>query len=177
MGRSKTTQYFAPDSKAGAAMRGSLVDALRGYTTAVQETALRSAVFAGAKVLANELNLRVPVDDGVLKDAIYTYHDDRKSVDGRQVYAVGVNKGKAPHWFNVEYGHVRVNAGFYQGGKWIPLKARLDQPAWVMPRPYLRPTWDAKGAEAVQAMQARMREKLRELANEGPQRSAEVIAL
>ena len=177
MARAKTTTYFAPDSKAGAAMRGSLVDALRQYSTAVQESALRSAVYAGAKVLAAELERRVPVDDGVLKDAIYSYHDDRKSVDGRQVYAVGVNKGKAPHWFNVEYGHFRVNAGYYVGAKWIPLKARLADPAWVMPKPYLRPTWDAKGAEAVQAMQARMREKLRELSAAGPTQPAEVIAL
>lgn len=177
MARDHSTAYFAPDSKAGARLRGSLVDALQQYRTAVQESALRSAVHAGAIVLYEELQRRTPVDEGTLSGAIYRWHDDRKSVDGRQVYAVGVNKGKAPHWFNVEYGHVRVNAGFYQGGKWVPLKTRLAEPEWVMPKPYLRPTWDAKGAEAVQAMQAKLRENLRELANAGPQPSTEAIAL
>lgn len=167
VGRTRSASYFAPDSKAGARMRSGLSSALSAFSAAVQDKALRSAVFAGAKVLSAELTQRVPVDEGTLKGAIYHWHDDARSVGGKQVYAVGVNKRIASHWFNVEYGHWRVNV-VHRGpsGQIIPAKARLPAPVWTPARPYLRPTWDAKATEAVRAMQRRLIERIRELAAE-----------
>lgn len=163
MARNHGTSYFAPDSKAGAAMRGSLVGALQQLRTDVQTQALRSAVYAGAKVLADELEVRVPVDSGTLKGSIYSWHDDRRSTGTRQVYVVGVNKRKAPHWFNVEYGHWRVNVVVRgPGGRVIATKDRLPTPEWVPARPYLRPTAD-RMPEAVRAMQRRLAQRIREL--------------
>lgn len=163
MARSRTVRLFAPDTKAGAAMTGSLVGALQQLRDDVQTKALRSAVYAGAKLLADELEVRVPVDGGTLKGAVYTWHDDKRSTGGRQLYVVGVNKRQAPHWFVVEYGHWRVNVVVRgPNGRVIATKDRLPTPVWVPARPYLRPTAD-RMADAVRAMQARLAERLREL--------------
>lgn len=162
MARSRTVRLFAPDTKSGAAMTGSMVGALQQLRDDVQTQALRSAVYAGAKLLADELERRVPVDDGQLKGAVYTWHDDKRSRDGRQLYVVGVNKKQAPHWFVVEYGHWRVNVVYRVGNRVIPTKQRLPTPVWTPARPYLRPTAD-RMADAVRAMQARLAERLREL--------------
>lgn len=151
---------------AGARMKGSLSQALQQFGADVQTKALRSAVYAGAKLLADELELRAPVKKGVLKKAIYTFHNDRKSVGGRQVYAVGVNKAKAPHWHLVEYGHWRVNVVIRgPGGRILATKERLPAPVWVPAHPYLRPTAD-RMPDAVRAMQKRMAERIRELRQE-----------
>lgn len=144
-------------------MRGSLTAALQQLTTDVRDKALRSAVRAGADLLYNEMRARVPVVSGQLKAAIYQYHDDRKSVDGRQVYAVGPNKRKAPHWFVVENGHWRINKVVVTNGKAVFTKERLPQPVWVPAVPYIRPTWDAKSGQLVRTMQHRLIERLREL--------------
>ena len=170
MARGRTrqpAQFYAPDSRSGARMTSSLSSALARLNDDMQTKVLRSAAHAGAQVLSAELELRIPVDDGQLKAAAYRWHDDKQSSAGQQVYAVGVNKKKAPHWFNVEYGHWRINAVLRLNGRWVPLKARLPQPVWTPAHPYLRPTWDAKAAEAVQAMKDRAAARIRELATAG----------
>lgn len=161
-GRSHQARYFAPDTKAGAQVRGSITGALQQLRDDVQTQALRSAVYAGAKLLADELERRVPVDDGQLKGAVYTWHDDKRSRDGRQLYVVGVNKKQAPHWFNVEYGHWRINVVYRVGNRVIPTKQRLPTPVWTPAHPYLRPTAD-RMPDAVRAMQLRLIERIREL--------------
>jgi hypothetical protein len=171
-------QTFTPDTRAGGST-GALGDALRQYAAWVQEEALRSAVYAGAKLLYDELLQRVPVGlTGNLKAACYHWHDEKQSFNGRQVYAVGVNKNKAPHWYNVEYGHVRVNRVVYTdnaikaakypsskpakgGGFAIPTKEKLPAPRWVPANPYLRPTAD-RLPDAIEAMKRRLAEKLKE---------------
>lgn len=164
--RSRQGATFVADKGAGARMRGSLSAALAQLADDVQNNVLRSAVYAGAKVLAAELEVRTPVDSGGLKDAIYTFHDPKKSTHGKQVYAVGVNKTKAPHWFNVEYGHWRVNVVVRVNGKFIATKDRLLEPVWVPAHPYLRPT-AAKMPEAVRAMQRRLVQRIRDERNGG----------
>lgn len=164
-GRYRPLRYFAPDSKAGAQMVGSLSEALAQLREDLHEKALRSAVHAGAKVLFDELRVRVPVDQGTLHGAIYEWRDVRQSKDSRQVYAVGVNKSKAPHWFNVEYGHWRVNVVVRgPGGRVLATRERLQAPVWVAAHPYLRPTWDSRANDALQAMRKRLGERVAELA-------------
>ncbi len=177
-GRSHTTQYLAPDSKAGARMVGSLTDALQQLTADVQTKALRSACYAGAKLLADEMTARVPTKTGKLKNAIYTWHDDKQSTAGKQVYAIGVNKREASHWFNVEYGHWRYNQHAPTVG-WLKSKSKpnargpgahdlpgaLPAPVWVPAKPYIRPTAD-RLPDAIRAMQQRLAERIRELRTE-----------
>lgn len=162
LGKSRKAQFFAPDSRAGARIDGSLSDALAALREEVRTKVLRSAVHAGAEVLYGEMKLRAPVGTGQLKAAIYQWHDPKKSTDTRQVYAVGVNKSKAPHWFNVEYGHYRVNKVVIVNGKAVFTKERLAAPVWVPAVPYIRPAGD-RMRDAVQAMKDRLATKLSEV--------------
>lgn len=185
--RSHSAQFFAPDSKASAGFTNSLSDALASITEAIRTKALRSAAHAGAEVFYQEMRIRTAGIEGGprpltgrLQKSIYQWHDFKKSTPTRQVYAVGPNKKEAPHWFNVEYGHVRTNyvvevdpgrdLSKYKrlivgqdGRIYLPLKRRLTTPAHVPARPYARPTFDAKATEAVQAMKKRLAERINEL--------------
>lgn len=159
-------------SRAGVRIRGSLSAAVRKLGEDVQEKALRSAVRAAAVVLYDEMRARVPVVSGGLRASIYQFHDDKRSVDGRQIYLVGPNKKRAPHWFVVENGHWRVNRVVITNGRAVFTKERLPHPVWVPAQPYIRPTWDAVSGQLVGAMQRRLVERLREL-RAGPQGDAD----
>lgn len=113
---------------------------LEKFADDVVDKALRPAAFAASKVLYAEMNLRVPVRTGLLKSALYQYHNEKKSVDGVQIYSIGVNKKKAPHWHFLELGTIR-------------------EPA----RPFIAPTYDAKIVEAMEAARKRLAEKLDEI--------------
>lgn len=136
---------------------------LHRFAASLRDQALRPAAHTAAKVLYDEVKQRAPVESGRLKSAVYRWHDDGQSKNGRQVYAVGVNKRRAPHWHNVEYGHWRINKFVLINGKWVPTKERLANPVWVPGKPYFRPAYDAKIHEAVEAGKQRLAEKLKEL--------------
>lgn len=147
-----------------ARIEGDIGAALGRFAGAVKAEVLRPAAHAGAVVLQDEIKARAPVHEGTLKSAVYRAHAPEQSGDSRQVYAVGVNMKKAPHWHLVEFGHWRVNVIVrLPNGQTIATKERLDRPVWVPAVPYLRPAWDAKGAAAVQAMIKRARERMSEL--------------
>lgn len=150
--------------RAGARMRGTLSAALAQLREDVAGQAVRSAVYAGARVLYEELLRQAPVGPtGNLKAAVYHWHDDKKSTGGRQVYAIGVNKGKAPHWHLVEYGHWRVNVIVRgPGGRLLATKERLPAPVWTPAHPFLRPTAD-RMQDALRAAQQQLAQRLREL--------------
>lgn len=147
-------------------LKSNATEALDNLERAIKEKVLRSAAYAGAKVFYDEVKLRVPVDEGTLFGAIYHYHVERLSGPTKQIYAIGPNKVKAPHWYNVEYGHWRINVLVRRGGRWIATKQRLPSPVWVPGKPYMRPSYDAKKAEALKAMQVRFEQRLREVMNE-----------
>lgn len=151
----------------GSAFGRDMAEQLSQFAASVEQHALRSAAYAGAKVLADELEIRVPVHEGVLKDAIYTWHDDKRSRDGQQWYTVGINVSKAPHWSNVEHGHWRYNVVYRSPtGELIPTKRRLPTPQWVPAHPYLRPTADRMG-DALEAAKARLAERVQEIKAKG----------
>lgn len=177
-GRSHKAQTFAPDQRSGARVTQSMTDGLDALEAKLRGDVLRSAVYAGAKLLYEELLRRAPVGPtGNLKAAIYHWHDDKQSRDGRQVYAIGVNKSKAPHWAIVEYGHwarnrivpidaeraakYGKNAFKSASGQWyVATKERLSAPRWVPGTPYLRPAADRMG-DAVQASLAKLAANLK----------------
>lgn len=164
--RSRPAQWFTPDHRAGAKMSASLADQLAALSAGMEQHALRSAAYAGAQVLSSEVETRVaPMSkSGLLRSAIYHVHVARLSGPTRQVYEVGVNKGKAPHWHQIEYGHWRINVVVRgKNGELITLKQRLPQPAWLPAHPYLRPAWNAKAREAIEAMQRRLAQRIGEL--------------
>lgn len=129
-----TVTFTDSKGKRTASMRSSLVDAVHQFGQKVTGEPLRRAAAAGALVLYEEMVPRVPVRTGTLKDSIYRYWLRRDGNAERQTYVVGPNKAKAPHWHLVEYGHMQLNG------------------AWVPAQPYIRPAFDARAADAVQAM-------------------------
>jgi hypothetical protein len=145
--------------------RGDLTGALKKMEEKV-EREIRGCVYVGARLLYQELLLHVPVGHtGALKNAIYHWHDDKKSRNGKQVYAIGVNKVKAPHWHLVEYGHWK-QYGAYLGndGKWHTVRKNgrpvlVGTPKWVGPKPYLRKA-AAVMPRAMELVKAELREKL-----------------
>lgn len=183
----RKAQFYAPDSKSGARVTVSMADALAQYREEVQQRAIRSALYAGARMLYDEMKIRAGGYGGkysgplsykypkhekkradTLQSSIYHYYDKKQATATRHVYVIGPNKREAPHWFNVEYGHFRVNKIIVNDdGTIIPTKERLPAPAWVPARPYIRPTWDSTGASAVQAMLAKLRDNLRGLETVG----------
>lgn len=153
--------------KIGASLTGNLAASLRKFAQSVDERVVRSGTLAGAMVLYDEMHMlasRGEDSDGTLADALYTWHDDEQSVNGRQVYAVGVNKRKAQHWHWIEYGRWRHYRTIKIGGQWVTLKNEpLDNPVWVPASPYIRPAFDAKIITAIEVAKRRMAQVLKEI--------------
>lgn len=132
------------------------------------EKALRSSARAGALVLYDEIKLRADAfkePSGKIYSAIYHWFDIKRSTPTRKTYMVGVNKRKAPHWHNVEYGHWRINVVYRDeaSGKLIPTRMRLPAPKWVPAHSYLRSAWEARKGDALRAMAERARARIGEL--------------
>ena len=165
--RSHKAEYFVPNTKAGAAVKTSIADILLRLSEDVQSKVIRSAAYAGARLIYEELQTRVPHGTtGNLAGAVYHKYLDGKSKNGVHAYAIGVNTRKAPHWFLVEYGHFTYFQSYLSSkdGKWHTDKTRkLDTPKWVPPNPYLRPTFEATASQAIRAVQQRMVDRLREV--------------
>lgn len=120
-----------------------LVSKLEQFASDIQEKALRPAAYAASKVIYAEMKIRAPIGPtGNLHNSIYQYHDVKLSVDGKQIYAIGPNKKKAPHWHLLEYGTSRMAA-----------------------RPFIRPTYDAMIGKAMDAAYKRLHEKVKEIAD------------
>jgi hypothetical protein len=133
----------------------------------------RSMAVAGGTLLRDGAIDRAPVGTeeggskrpGLLKSSIYLAFKDRRSTAKDVIYAVTWNSKKAPHGHLVEFGHWQFYAT-YKGkdGAWYTDKTRkLAVPRWIPAEPFLRPTIDAEGGAAKQAMIARGAERLPEL--------------
>ena len=133
-----------------------MASALDTYNGAAKAT-LRASAQAGAQVLYDEMRTRAPVGTkegnskkpGTLRNSIYQVFSVRNSNDTRATFHIAPNKRKAPHWSLIENGHwSRSSAG--------------SAPKWVVARPYIRPTWDGRGRDAVAAMRIRMSKLMQE---------------
>lgn len=95
-----------------------LREAMLKLPQALQAGPLRRAVSAAAKVVQDEARLNAPVDDGVLKRAIYRARDKENSSRVQEGYIVGVRYGRryrkrgqdAWYWRFVEFGTARTPA-------------------------------------------------------------------
>ncbi|GGX32790.1 hypothetical protein GCM10007242_44680 [Pigmentiphaga litoralis] len=148
-------------------LEGDLKAQLEQFAENVRTEVLRPTVYAAARVLYDEVRIRVPVDEGTLYGAVYHWHSEKESTAGRVVYYVGVNKKKAPHWHLVEFGHYRTNELVRVNGRWMATTRRLETPVWVPAYPYIRPSYDAKIGAALQSALDRAGEKIEEIANGG----------
>lgn len=166
--RSKSHRaQLSPRRAIGVNIRGDMVGALSDLESAVLNRVLRPGAYAGATVFYDEVKRNVPVDEGLLRDSVYRYHDNAKSRPGVEVFAIGPNKRKAPHWHLIEYGHWLVNRVYKgQDGKWIGTRQRRAVPKWIPPQPYLRPAFSGKVRASIKAMRDRMRQMLDEVKSE-----------
>lgn len=150
------------------ALRGSLSASVRAFRERLDDDALRKAAGAGAKVLYDEIHVRVPVDEGLLRSAVYRYYDKARSVAGRHTYSIGVNKKKAPHWHLLEFGHWLVNVTTrLPNGQIIATKERLPVPKWIPAVPYLRPSFDGRVSAAMDAARSELAQSLRNGGRDG----------
>lgn len=160
MGRAKTTRLFANESFS-AEMSGDLSSVLSRFENGVYEHVLRSTAYAGASVFYHAMRAGAPVKKGILRDSIYHWYDDKNSTPKVKIYLIGPNKGKAKHWYNVEYGHWRINESI--NFRWTTV--RLPQPVWTPAHPYIRPAFYNNVNVALSAMRLRSMQKIKELSH------------
>lgn len=129
--------------------------------------AVRSALRAGAKVIADDAKLRVPVDSGELRDALHV--STTKDSSGAIIAGIKFRKvrgGDFPfHWRFVEYG---TGPRFRRRRAKGKVVKKLGGATGVMPaRPFLRPAFEAKKKAAVkkvqEALAATIKRRMRKL--------------
>jgi hypothetical protein len=143
-------------------------EGLNKLEAGIREKVIRSGAYAGAELFYRIMRRNAPVDEGTLQASIYHWHDDKRSNRSRHIYVIGPNKVEAPHWYNVEFGHWRINKIVRVGGRWIATRERLPTPVWTAAVPYIRPTWFEGQSTVIAVMTARMRERLKEVIAEIP---------
>lgn len=112
--------------------------ALDTLAAKVSRDTIHAGSRAAAQVFYEDALARVPVDSGKLKGAVYHVYSKSKSRPGHSVFHVSWNYKKAPHGHLVEFGTSNAPA-----------------------HPFLRPAYESKKAEAVDAAQREMAEALR----------------
>ncbi|NBU45443.1 MAG: HK97 gp10 family phage protein [Betaproteobacteria bacterium] len=141
--------------------------ALRELPQRIANRGLRTAVYAGAKVIRDEARHRAPKaaqslgtkqpSAGTLKRSVIMKHIRELSGGGRQTFYVLVRQGKkyrnqgkrgnlsqdAWYWRFVEFGTVKMSA-----------------------RPFLRPAFDMKKNDALTAIKTRLAERIEQAARE-----------
>jgi HK97 gp10 family phage protein len=111
---------------------------LRGLSLAMGESTLRQAAVAGARVILDEMELRVPVATGKAKKSLLIAYDKEVSVEGK-VASYIVTWSKAAFYLRfVEYGTSRSAA-----------------------KPFMRPSFEAKKTAAAEAVRQVIDEKLK----------------
>ncbi|MFC5524018.1 HK97-gp10 family putative phage morphogenesis protein [Polaromonas jejuensis] len=137
--------------------------ALKELPDRIAKNVLRGSVNAGASVITNEVQTRAPVytgevsqghpPPGTLKRAVYQKQIRELSGQLKQTFYVGVRKGKQ----------------YQKQGK----KGNLSQDAWyakfvefgtskMAARPFMRPAFEAKKSEAVEAIKAYLEKRIPE---------------
>jgi HK97 gp10 family phage protein len=111
---------------------------LRGLSLAMGESTLRQAAVAGARVILDEMELRVTVATGKAKKSLLIAYDKEVSVEGK-VASYIVTWSKAAFYLRfVEYGTSRSAA-----------------------KPFMRPSFEAKKTAAAEAVRQVIDEKLK----------------
>lgn len=157
----------------GVKLEGNATTTLNLLAGALRDKMLRSATYAGAKALYEEMCVNADAVNrsgqakGQLRGAIYHWHDDNKSTLNSHTYYIGVNKKKAPHWHLVEFGHwmpyvtYKGKDGQFHTKRVNGKPVYLQTPKFVPANPYIRPTWEAKKDYAIGQIKLTLAEKLK----------------
>lgn len=134
----------------------------------IERNIMRSALRAGAAVIAAEARLNVPVDSAELKQSIRTSSNSKRgTVEANAVvgnrrtkkgwYATFVEFGTAPHM--IRAGKKSPVLSFRdRNGEWRRVTEVHHTGAKA--KPFMRPAFDTKGDEAVKAVADKIRERL-----------------
>jgi HK97 gp10 family phage protein len=150
-----------------------LIGELQRVPAAMRERVLRGAAATGASVIRKEAILRAPQftgevsaghpPPGTLKRAIYQARLSQECTSTREVFKVGVRRGKKARSFGktgenrdafyafwVEYGHfTRVPHDMTKTAK--AAGRALGVAKFVPPQPFMRPAVQAKSQDAIRA--------------------------
>lgn len=136
-------------------------DRLYNMPAEVSGANLRDTAQKGAEVIRAEASKKAPVQTGNLRDNIVT-----EIVREQEGVSVRVAIGPSEEaWYGklVEQGHAKVSGGQrreYRAAKREGGKDFEWSGGYVAPRPFLRPAFDEKKAEAEQVMADDLRRKL-----------------
>lgn len=138
---------------------------LQALPLKVEKNIMRSALRAGAGIIAKEAKQNVPVQNGELRKSIRTGSNAKKGkveatvkVGSKKVwYSRFVEYGTAPHM--IKAGKNKPNLVFFgKSGKRV-VTQQVAHPG-AKAKPFMRPAFDTKGDEAVAAVAKRIRERL-----------------
>lgn len=140
---------------------GAALDALLQTLPAKMETnVMRSGLRAGAKVFLDEVKQNIPVKQGFLRASARI--TTRKTKEGQVSASVKVGNRLAFYANMVEFGTRPHQILARPGGALNVNGAEVKsvQHPGIAPHPFMRPAADAKFAQAVAAVQAKVRERL-----------------
>lgn len=119
---------------------------------------LRAATGVAASSIRKEVEQRAPARTGTLKRAIYVKRMTVMSDDYRQVFAIGVRKGKHYQKFELKFGKNKGQTvdmdAFY--ARYVEFGTRH-----MKARPFMRPAFEAKKGAAIDGFKARMQKGLK----------------
>lgn len=153
-------------------LRAVMAETAKQLGDAVGQDALRAAGFAGAEIFRDEAkaNAQKNRKTGVLQNNIIVKRLEEEASDRKQSYIVTVRSGKfgtdgdAFYWRFVEFGHSFVRRRKKDQSLKAARKAsELEYGTSTAPAyPFMRPAYESKKQEAVDAMQAKLSEKFKE---------------
>lgn len=159
----------------GATLIATMKETTELLVLAVGQGPMRASGFAGAEVFRDEAkaNALKNKKTGTIYNNIIVKRLEEEASDRRQAYIVTVRAGKfntegdAYYWRFVENGHsfVRRNSKQGKGANWKALRAAsaleygtASAPAY----PFMRPAYESKKQQAIEAMQVKLAEKIKE---------------
>ena len=147
---------------------------LKQFPAKIEGNIVRASLNAANKVIADEARLRAPVDDGDLRKSIRVSSRIFKR-SGDIVSLVRAGNKKAFYAKFIEYGTARYFTGKGTGSVKGPYVIRpktkkslffLGQAVeqvvheGIKPRPFMRPAFDSKKDEAIQAFARKMKQRI-----------------
>lgn len=132
----------------------------------IQKRPLRSAVAAGAKVIADAAINNAPQGEtGNLRKSIYRYRSRSQSATGKETFLVGVRKGKAKFRDNARNRRLgRVGKTYQTQGEAYYWRFIEFGTSSQTARPFLRPAFERNKEDAVNVMKNRLRQSIEQQA-------------
>lgn len=135
-----------------------LGEKIRQLDTDLRTGLLRASTGVAANSIRKEVEHRAPVRTGRLKRAVFVSRITRQSNDWQQTFAISVRKGKRYQNFTLKFGKNKgqtVNMDAYHA-RFIEFGTRK-----MKAQPFVRPAFEAKRDDAIQAFKARMQKGLK----------------